>query len=65
VVGGKQFRGLFFEGGKKFGMTASFSDFRSLILYGEEAQMHSSGGVLSRLQSGNGKKGVVSDPFRF
>lgn len=27
--------------------------------------MHSSGGVLSRLQSGNGKKGVVSDPFRF
>jgi hypothetical protein len=56
--------GYFLRVEKKFGMTASFSDFRSLILYGEKAQMHSSGGVLSRLQSGNGKKGVVSDPLR-
>ena len=50
---------------KKFGMTASFDDFRSLISYGEKAQMHSSGGVLSRVQSGNGKEGVVSDPCGF
>ena len=50
---------------KKFEMTASFDDFRSLISYGEKAQMHSSGGVLSRVQSGNGKEGVISDPWRF
>ena len=50
---------------KKFEMTASFDDFRSLISYGEKAQMHSSGGVLSRVQSGNGKEGVVSDPCGF
>jgi hypothetical protein len=50
--------GCFLGVEKKFGMTASFSDFRSLIIYGEKAQMHSFGGVLSRLQSGNGKEGA-------